>query len=114
MVRATHTEGMGDPVEESVYVQTEPGPGEEFFVADYTSMYLQLATVEDNPYGSIQIEGTIDGEHWFSIGDPLTEDGTLEVVPRKLTKLRPNVLEPGIGGGLWRLTLSAFDRRTNE
>ena len=82
-------------------------------VRDLSSMWLQLATVSGSPVGTLQIEGTIDGTHYFSVGAALTAAGILEIAPKKLTRIRVNATT-AITAGVWALTLGAFNERSSE
>ncbi len=97
----------------TIELVTTTGAGAPQDVRDLSAMWLQLATVSGAPTGTIQIEGTIDGEHYFNVGSALTADGTLEVSPPKLTRLRANVTVQ-IADGVWLLTLGAFNERSSE
>jgi len=97
----------------SIALTVAGGVGAAQNVEDLTDMWLQLATVSGSPTGTIQIEGSIDGEHFFNVGTALTASGTLEVSPKKLKRLRANVTG-AISGGVWALTLGAFNARSAE
>lgn len=66
-----------------------PSDGEALRVEDFSDMWIQYhpgaVTV-----GTMQIQGSIDGENFFDIGSAFSgaTPGTLEVTPKKLTSLR--------------------------
>lgn len=66
-----------------------PSDGEALHVEDFGEMWVQYAPGSVT-VGGLQIQGSIDGANFFDIGSAFSgaTAGTLEVSPKKLTKLR--------------------------
>jgi hypothetical protein len=96
---------MARPERMTLEVLTAPGTGKPENVFRLRDKTVQIS----GPFGgSLQLEGSVDGEDFEPIGAPLTGPGFV-LVPMAVAFLRMNTLE--LTSGLPKAVMAGFDFR---